>query len=117
MRRILACSRFTAASAPAGPEMGDPKDNPDMTGFAKEVDADGNGELSRAEWQAKDLPNSSFDMFEKGRGFATLTDYQVNAAPKGIDINGDGTLTIDEFIAFDKKMSAQMPKGAAPQKP
>ncbi|MEZ5743103.1 MAG: hypothetical protein R3D89_05085 [Sphingomonadaceae bacterium] len=99
------------ASAPqAGPPpMGDPADNPDMTGFAAEVDADGNGEMSREEWQAKGLPNSSFDMFEKGRGFVTLKDYQENAAPPGIDMDGDGKVTVAEFVAFDKKMSANMP--------
>lgn len=94
------------------PPMGDPANNPDMTALAKEVDTDGNGELSRAEWRAKGLPESSFNMFEKGRGFVTLGDYQANAAPPGIDINGDGTLTIAEFIAFDRQMAAKMPPEA-----
>lgn len=95
--------------------MGDPADNPDMTRFAAEVDADGNGEMSRAEWEAKGLPNSSFDMFEKGRGFVTLEDYQVNAAPPGIDMDGDGFVTADEFVAFDKQMADQMGPPPPPQ--
>ena len=94
--------------------MGDPADNPDMTGFAAEVDADGNGEMSRAEWEAKGLPDSSFNMFEQGRGFVTLEDYQVNAAPAGIDMDGDGKLTVAEFVEFDAQMSANMPEGAPP---
>ncbi|SFG42401.1 EF hand [Novosphingobium sp. CF614] len=106
-----------AAVAPEGgpPMGGDTSKNPDMTQLAAEVDADGNGELSRAEWQAQGLPESSFNMFEKGRGFVTLQDYQENAAPPGIDINGDGTLTIEEFKTFDKQMSAQMKAGPPPQ--
>ena len=101
-----------AEGAPA--PMGDPKDNPDMTEFAAAVDADGNGEMSRAEWKAQGLPDSSFNMFEKGRGFVTLKDYQENAAPPGIDLNGDGKLTIEEFKEFDKQMSARMPGNGPP---
>jgi len=108
-----------AVASEAGPPAltGDPSKNPDMTEFAAQVDTDGNGEMSKAEWQAKGLPESSFGMFEKGRGFVTLKDYQVNAAPPGIDMNGDGKLTIEEFKAFDKKMSAQMKDGPPPPPP
>lgn len=103
----------TAEAPPAGPPpMGDPADNPDMTGFAAEVDTDGNGEMSRAEWEAQGLPNSSFDMFEKGRGFVTLQDYQENAAPPGIDINEDGKVTVAEFVEFDKAGPPPPPAGA-----
>lgn len=99
-----------ASTAPESgpPPMGDPADNPDMTEFAAEVDSDGNGEMSRAEWEAAGLPNSSFDMFEKGRGFVTLKDYQENAAPAGIDLDGDGKLTVEEFVAFDRQMADKM---------
>jgi EF hand len=112
----LAVSMVLAGCAGTSPPsmQGDPAKNPDMSEFAKSVDADGNGQLSRAEWQAQGLPASSFNMFEKGRGFVTLHDYQINAAPAGIDINGDGKLTIAEFKEFDQKMAADMAKGGAP---
>jgi hypothetical protein len=112
---LAICVAVAGCSAAGPPPMqGDPSKNPDMTAFARAVDADGNGQLSRAEWQAQGLPASSFNMFEKGRGFVTLQDYQTNAAPPGIDLNGDGTLTIAEFKAFDQKMAEQMAKGGAP---
>lgn len=102
-------------SAPAGgPPMGDPSKNPDMMGFAKEVDANHDGRLSRAEWQAKGLPSSSFNMFEAGRGYVTLEDYQKNAAPPGIDINGDGKLTVAEFKQFDAQGAAR--RGGPPRR-
>jgi len=95
-----------------------PAANPDMTGFAHEVDSNGDGKLSRAEWTAQGLPDSSFTMFEKGRGYVTLKDYQSNPAPAGIDIDGDGKLTVAEFREFDRKMSAQMAAdGKAPPRP
>ena len=91
--------------------------NPDMTDFALEVDTDKDGKMSREEWTSKGLPISSFDGFEKGRGFVTLEDYQKNPAPPGIDLNGDGKLTVAEFVEFDKQMSEKMKSGEAPPPP
>lgn len=96
-------------SAPQVP--GDPPQNPDMTRLAAAVDTNHDGRMSRAEWQAQGLPMTSFDGFEKGRGYVTLEDYRKNPAPPGIDLDGDGTLTIAEFREFDRKMSAQIAKG------
>lgn len=102
-----------AAALPAGPAK-----NPDMTEFVRTVDADGDGHMSRAEWQTQGLPQSSFDMFEKGRGFVTLDDYRANAAPPGIDLDGDGVLTVAEFREFDRQMAARMAAdGKAPPPP
>lgn len=81
--------------------------NPDMTEFATEVDTNGDGKMSRSEWEAKGLPPSSFAGFEKGRGFVTLEDYRSHPAPPGIDLNGDGKLTVAEFKEFDRTRSAK----------
>jgi len=91
---------------PGSPSIGGATNNPDVTELVAEVDVDGNGEMSRSEWAAEGLPMSSFDMFEKGRGFVTQRDYEVNAAPPGVDVNGDGKLTVAELVEFDKRMAA-----------
>jgi hypothetical protein len=100
----LALTATHVQAQPAGPpSLGDPSKNPDMTKFAAEVDTNHDGKLSRTEWEAQGLPASSFKMFEKGRGYVTLEDYQTHAAPPGIDINGDGFVTVAEFKEFDRK--------------
>ena len=91
--------------------------NPDMTEFAAEVDTNQDGQMSREEWSAKGLPESSFNGFENGRGYVTLEDYQKNPAPPGIDLNNDGKLTVAEFVEFDKQMSEKMKDGEAPPPP
>jgi hypothetical protein len=91
--------------------------NPDMSLITAAVDTDKDGRMTRAEWTAQSLPESSFNGFEKGRGYVTQLDYEATAAPPGIDGNGDGKLTVEEFKAFDAKMSAQMKDGKAPPPP
>ncbi len=99
-------------SAPA--QGGDTSKNPDFSLVTKAVDTNGDGKMSRAEWTSKGLPTSSFNMFEKGRDYVTQKDYEENAAPSGIDINGDGKLTVEEFVQFDKSMSSSGAAGGAP---
>jgi SnoaL-like domain len=77
--------------------------NPDMTNLAREVDANADLKLTRAEWQTRKLPASAYEMFDKGRGYVTLEDFRNAPAPPGIDANGDGVLTIAEFRAFDRR--------------
>lgn len=84
--------------------------NPDMRPVLAEVDINHDGKMSRAEWQKAGLPMSSFNAFEKGRGYVTLKDYQTHPAPPGIDINGDGKVTVAEFREFDRRMAAKMAK-------
>ena len=72
-----------------------------MRVFAAQADANHDGRMSRAEWQAQGLSMISFKMFDKGRGFVTLEDYTSHPAPPGIDLNGDGILTVEEFKEFD----------------
>jgi len=91
--------------------------NPNFSKVTAEVDTNHDGNMSQQEWQSAGLPESSFNMFECGRGYVTQQDYEKNAAPDGIDMDGDGFLTVAEFKAFDKKMSANMPQGEAPAGP
>lgn len=91
--------------------------NPSFSKVVAEVDTNKDGKMSRQEWTIAGLPDSSFNMFECGRGFVIEQDYIDNAAPEGIDMNGDGYLTVSEFKAFDKKMSANMAQGSEPPGP
>jgi hypothetical protein len=93
------------------------KKNPDFSSVTAEVDTDKDGKMTTAEWKAAGLPESSFKGFEKGRGYVTQDDYANNPAPDGIDINGDGKLTVAEFKEFDKIMSEKMKKGEMPPPP
>lgn len=104
---LSACQAQAAPPAPASG--GAPAKNPDMSGFAAEVDTNHDGKMSREEWAKAGLPFSSFNGFERGRGYVTLADYQTNPAPKGIDLNGDGILTVAEFKAFDAQMAGKQP--------
>lgn len=96
------------------PMQGDAAKNPDMTELARQVDADRDGRMTEAEWKAQGLPETSFKGFEKGRGYVTLEDYQKNPAPPGIDLNGDGKLTIAEFKEFDRQMAEKMKTAGKP---
>lgn len=101
---IGACATTTAQTPP--PPSGGP--NPDFSAVTASVDTNGDGKMSRTEWQRAGAPVSSFNMFENGRGYVTQSDYDNAPAPAGIDINGDGKLTLAEFKQFDREMGAKM---------
>ena len=72
------------------------------------VDTDRDGRMSLAEWQAAGLPMSSFNGLNQD-GYVTEKMMMAEGAPDGIDINGDGVLTIEEFLEFDKMMAPRWP--------
>lgn len=110
---VLVAAISGCATAPTAPTQDAAvSGNPDFSPVTKAVDTNGDGKMSAEEWFSKGLPESSFNMFENGRGYVTQQDYDENAAPAGIDINGDGKLTVEEFIEFDK---AGVPGGGAPE--
>lgn len=93
-----------ALSAPALPAAAA---QPDMRGFFVEVDRDKDGCATYAEWKRAGLPDSAYGMLKDDKGCVTLSRLHEVPAPEGIDRNGDGRVTLAEFLAFDKKMSAQ----------
>ena len=73
--------------------------------------------MSYEEWRGVGMPQSSWDMLNKD-GCVTPKIMEDNGDPStDLDGNGDGKITLEEFLAFDKKMSAQMGggQGGAPQ--
>jgi len=105
----ILCLGLAAMTPLAAEDSASVKGNPDFSPVTAAVDTNRDGRMARDEWEAAGLPESSFNMFEKGRGYVTQEDYDTNAAPAGIDLNGDGALTVEEFVEFDKKMSAGGP--------
>jgi hypothetical protein len=83
----------------------------DLSLLIKAVDTNRDGCMSHLEWQAAGLPESSYQGLKDKSGCVTLARMKSESPPPGIDLNGDGKLTVEEFREFDKKMSAMMKSG------
>lgn len=105
----------TASEQPAAP---DTSRNPDVSLAVAAIDRDGDGRMTQAEWTAAGAPQSSFNGLDKGaRGYVTKADMNNGPAPRGIDLNGDGKLTLDEFKEFDRRMAIANGKGVPASQP
>ena len=112
----LAIALPAFAQAPAGAPQGTKdaaksgtavKLNADKTPLVTAIDTNKDGKMSHEEWKAAGMPESSFQKLNKD-GYVTKKIMEDNGDPAGIDANNDGKITLEEFLAFDKKMSAQM---------
>lgn len=88
----------------------------DLNQLVKAVDTNRDGCMSHQEWKTAGLPESSYQGLKDKNGCVTLAKMQAEPAPPGIDLNGDGKLTVEEFREFDKRMSATI-KNRPPQPP
>ena len=75
----------------------------DVSEFVAAVDTNHDGCISPQEWFGKGLPKSAHDMLVDATGCVTLKSMQAVAPPPGIDLNADGKLSVEEFVAYDKK--------------
>jgi hypothetical protein len=106
------------------PPYADGRKNSDTTPIANVIDKNHDGKLTHEEWQAAKAPENSWNFFNnkaevKSLGYIPLKIYLAEAVPDGMDANCDGKVTVEEFQAFDKAMSAKnagaaKDKGAAP---
>jgi hypothetical protein len=87
----------------------------DLTFLLKAVDTNKDGCMSHEEWRAAGLPESSYQGLADARHCVTLERMKAGPAPDGIDLNGDGKLTVEEFREFDKKMAPLMKNRRAQQ--
>jgi hypothetical protein len=114
---LFAVPSFLLAQAPS--PSGNPpasmakKVVPDHSPLIAAVDKDKDGCMSEKEWKDAGLPDSAWKMIipQDKSGCVNEQVMLDTGAPDGIDLNGDEKLTLEEFIEFDKKMSAQMSGG------
>ena len=100
---MVICAAVAMCQDPSPPpEGGATKLNLDK--FVAEVDKNEDGCMSHEEWSGLGLPESSYNMLAK-EGCVTKQAMIDEAPPDGIDLNGDGALTVAEMKEFDQKMS------------
>lgn len=125
IKTIFAALVCLALAAPVlaqnAPQAGAPqggataKINLDKSELYKAIDKNKDGCMSYEEWHGVGMPDSSWNMLAKD-GCVTKEIMEENGDPStDLDGNGDGKITLEEFLAFDKKMSAQMGGGQGGQ--
>lgn len=78
----------------------------DVAPLVRTVDRNDDGCMSADEWFGAGLPRSAYLGLRNEAGCVTEAAMKRTAPPGGIDLNGDGKLTVDEMIEYDRKASA-----------
>lgn len=93
---------------------GQPKDGPILDGgpLLMMVDTNRDGCATKAEWLKAGAPLSAYETLKDEKGCVTLARMNGKPAPEGMDSDHDGKLSLQELIAFDRQLAAQM-KGSA----
>ena len=125
LRSLLAILLFLALAVTASAQDSGGKEKPNHEPLFAAIDTNKDGCMTEEEWRAAGAPMSSFNGLVKD-GCVTREIMLAAEAPDGIDLNGDGFFTIEEFREFDKIMSVKMaeqggggspPGGAAENRP
>jgi hypothetical protein len=115
----LAVLLATACSAADGPGKCPPYADGrkfDAAPIVDAIDANQDGRMTHAEWQAAEAPEASWNFFMakaaiKAQGYITRADFLAESPPNGIDTNCDGKITIEEFLATKKWQMGGPPPG------
>jgi hypothetical protein len=87
----------------------EPKPSLDLSPFFAQVDLNHDGCINKTEWFGKGLPESAWNMLKDKKDCVTLKAMKLTPAPEGIDANKDAKLTLEEFLAFDRKGARRLP--------
>lgn len=121
---LLAPLTVLAQGAPPG---GPPGGGPPMAGgeamggdksidqkpFFNSLDADHDGKVALAEWQAAGMPDNVYSMIDsKKTGAATWADFEAHPPMTSFDANKDKKVTLEEVkAAVEKQMNSGGPGG------
>jgi hypothetical protein len=91
--------------------------------FIKQVDKNGDGKITKEEWNAAGLTDRGFDVMnskgaggvagagQKNLGYITKDTLEVFDFKADVDSNNDGKLTLEKLLAFEKSAAGQPPSG------
>jgi hypothetical protein len=115
------CLAFTVPVLAQGPPQqgaGMAMKNFKVDAFAKQVDANNDGSMTKEEWKAAGLIDMPFTMCDTNKDNKITTKEIADCKlPEAMDANGDGSLTVNEMIEFDKKMMSAPKKQYAATSP
>ena len=92
--------------------------------FMKQVDKDGDGKITREEWQAAGLSDRGFEVLDgagpggavdpsrKKLGYLTKEELESFDFKAEVDSNNDGNLTLRKLLAYEKSMASMPPPPA-----
>jgi len=102
------------------PQAGSPMamKNYNVEAFAKQIDTNGDGAMSKEEWKAAGLEEVPFNFCDADKderlSGKEMTDCKM---PEAMDADSDGILTVSEMIEFDKRIAAAPKKKYVPMEP
>jgi hypothetical protein len=91
--------------------------------FMKQVDKDGDGKITKEEWNAAGLTDRGFDVMnskgaggvagagQKNLGYITKETLESFDFKADVDTTSDGKLTLEKLLAFEKSAAGAPPSG------
>lgn len=90
----------------------------DQTPMFNEIDADGNGKATAAEWKTAGAPDMIFQMVDSNKdNEVTAEELNTSSPPAAVDKDEDGKVTLSEVKEFMSSMTGRQggpPQGGTP---